>query len=134
MRGSNIGNLCVFYETTTRTLQQDDHFRSYLNFLMQLVSYTLFAFAHCGAHTNRTHTIDTSIALDNDVDSTREKIFEKYQTVSVLDLCKEKTQKLKNSTKTFFVVDDLTDLISTNIFQTYIIGKKDRDLLKATIF
>ena len=88
------------------------------------MAYTLFAFIHRDAHTNRTHTIDTSIALDYDVDSTREKIFGKYQTVTELDLCKEKTQKLKNSTKTFFAVDDLTDLISTNIFQTYIIGKR----------
>ena len=91
---------------------------------MQLLAYTLFTFAHCGAHTNRTHTIDTSIALDYDVDSKHAKIFGKYQTVTELDLCKEKTQKVKKSTKTFFAVDDLTDLISTNIFQTYIIGKR----------
>ena len=91
---------------------------------MQLVAYTLFAFAHCGAHTNRTHTIDTSIALDYDVDSKHAKIFGKYQTVTELDLCKEKTQKVKKSTKTFFAVDDFTNLISTNIFQTYIIGKR----------
>ena len=57
---------------------------------MQLVAYTLFAFAHCGAHTNRTHIIDTSIALDYDLDSKHEKIFGKYQTVTELDLCKEK--------------------------------------------
>ncbi len=87
------------------------------------MAYTLFAFIHRDAHTNRTHTIDTSIALDYDVDSNRGKIFGKYQTITELDLCKEKTQKVKKSTKTFFAVDDFTNLISTNIFQTYIIGK-----------
>ena len=64
---------------------------------MQLVVYTLFAFTHCGAHTNRTHTIDTSIALDYHVDSQPAIIFLKYQTVTELDLRKEKTQKVKKS-------------------------------------
>ncbi len=87
---------------------------------MQLVAYTLFTFGHCGVHTNRTHTIDTSIALDYDVDSKHAKIFGKYQTVTELDLCKEKTQKVKKSTETFFTVVGLTNLISTNTFLTYI--------------
>jgi len=44
--------------------------------------------------------------------------------ITELDLCGDRAQNVKGSTKTFFAVDDLTDFISTNIFQTYIIRKR----------
>ena len=85
-------------------------------------------------HTNRTHTIYTSIVLDYDVDSKHAKFFGKYRTVTD-DWARPVQRKNSKSEKIYQNIFcrrwfDWLTVISTNIFQTYIIGKRKSRSLK----